>query len=791
VTENNRITTTLLFRQPGRLRGLENVPGELIKAAARFWFGTASNKMTKDERMQALATLFQDRNHLQAGLNSLSGPEKQVLAIFKLYGGVMSGTLLKCEVLARGLAAAPQPTMRYSRRPSDDPVDQLAAKMCCQSIVPGYPFKFDWFHSVGSVAYPELLVHPAVLDLIKPIEPLGLAKSDPAKAPASPNRRPAAATALDLTIVAEALDALGSWPIKRSGEPAGTVRKRLARAFVPDEKDPLIPPDPAVLYYELLRQLGTLLEDRDEATLDRQAVQRHLCSPGDLQAWHWVRAWMSGRLWHDGVGAASEPRRGLGSLPVALEKREQAREVLVWGLARVARGDNQWLDLETFLADLWEFIGNVPIRLLGKPYRWQPNFARPAAQGAFIQSSEQRRANWLAGSGVWAANAIMVTLAHLGLVERGGDGHAVRYCFRLTDLGRAVFGAPAQPSIEPGHEHKFLVIQPNFEILAYLDGADVAAIWPLAAMARRTSSSAEHIQTFALSADSVYRALEAGMSAASIHQFLQRHGKNAVPNNVAQTLTEWARRRESLVIRTNVILAAAPKDKTLDDAGLPEVRRIGEHYRLLTQAPTFGPPGWSMHDLDRFQIDRPLAIDDVGRIEALQEISLVARARLAQFTEPVAAGWRIVAASIRRARQRGLTLNRIRSWLEQLVTNDLPAIVETMIENWAGLGERVFLGRVVMLQVSGAACAALRASPQFDQFYIAHLPPDWFIIAKDKQQEIREKLEELGFQLSNRVELQDHSILVEPDEEPAASRPRKSQTGVRERGRVGTRSPGE
>ena len=68
----------------------------------------------------------------------------------------------------------------------------------------------------------------------------------------------------------------------------------------------------------------------------------------------------------------------------------------------------------------------------------------------------------------------MVTLVALGLVERArlGEGPAAPLGFRLTELGRAVFGAPeVAPPPEPA-ERRCLVIQPNFDVVAYLDQAD-------------------------------------------------------------------------------------------------------------------------------------------------------------------------------------------------------------------------------------------------------------------------------------------------------------------------------
>src|SRR5438445_12311392 len=87
------------------------------------------------------------------------------------------------------------------------------------------------------------------------------------------------------------------------------------------------------------------------------------------------------------------------------------------------------------------------------------------------------RAFWLADEGVWAANAVMVTLVTLGLVERGETrGRKTRPCFRLTELGRAVFGAPEIEPVPKAGKGRFLAVQPNLEIVAYLESADASQI---------------------------------------------------------------------------------------------------------------------------------------------------------------------------------------------------------------------------------------------------------------------------------------------------------------------------
>src|SRR5438034_6333117 len=102
---------------------------------------------------------------------------------------------------------------------------------------------------------------------------------------------------------------------------------------------------------------------------------------------------------------------------------------------------------------------------------------------------------WFAREGVWAANAIMVTLVALGMVERGQtDGKKSRPCFRLTELGRAVFGAQEIEAGKKQGESRFLTVQPNLEVVAYLDSAGAPQICTWTRFAAR-SRAGWHVRT--------------------------------------------------------------------------------------------------------------------------------------------------------------------------------------------------------------------------------------------------------------------------------------------------------
>ena len=163
----------------------------------------------------------------------------------------------------------------------------------------------------------------------------------------------------------------------------------------------------------------------------------------------------------------------------------------------------------------------------------------------------------------------MVTLVALGLVERGrlGRAGAGPHVFRLTDIGRAVFGAPevAPPAAGPAPGGaRFLVVQPNFDLLAYVDQADAASAVLLGRIAESATASSGPVQTFRLTQASVYQAQEGGLGHDQIVAFLEQHAQGTLPANVLRSLADWSQKRESLVIRTGTTLLGFPSEADRD-----------------------------------------------------------------------------------------------------------------------------------------------------------------------------------------------------------------------------------
>jgi hypothetical protein len=324
-----------------------------------------------------------------------------------------------------------------------------------------------------------------------------------------------------------------------------------------------------------------------------------------------------------------------------------------------------------------------------------------------------------------------------------------------------VFGAPERAVVEAAADSRFLTVQPNHEVQAYLDDADASAVWPLAQMARRVSATGGLVQTFALTRDSVYQALESGLTLEEIRQFLLTHSKTGLPDNVARSLSDWGHKREALVLRTEVALGASPPGSGDSFHDAPRGKRVGERFVLLPRTAARGAKGCLVVD----HKDRPhpvWEVDEEGRVSVAKAADSIALARLGQFADPCPGGWQITAASVRRARDRGIPAEQILDWLDGHLANELPPVVETAIRNWSG-ASRVFLGSLLMLQVpEPQACAMILSSRRFRPLLLGHVPPNWFIVQPEKQAELERLLTELGFAVGSSYRL------TEPREGDAA-----------------------
>lgn len=99
---------------------------------------------------------------------------------------------------------------------------------------------------------------------------------------------------MDLWQVAMELWDMGAWKTVKGGALSKASRNRLTKSvpLASAAHDPLSPPDPESLYYEVLRAMGVLDPQDDPYEVLVERLDQYLQQPAELQGWNWVRAWI-------------------------------------------------------------------------------------------------------------------------------------------------------------------------------------------------------------------------------------------------------------------------------------------------------------------------------------------------------------------------------------------------------------------------------------------------------------------------------------------------------------------
>jgi hypothetical protein len=95
-----------------------------------------------------------------------------------------------------------------------------------------------------------------------------------------------------------------------------------------------------------------------------------------------------------------------------------------------------------------------------------------------------------------------------------------------------------------------LLVQPNFEVLVM--HPDSRAVWHLLLCADLVRH--DRVSVYALSKESVLRARESELTGPQIQEFLAGHSQKAVPQNVVQSISDWARSYKRTLLQKATLL---------------------------------------------------------------------------------------------------------------------------------------------------------------------------------------------------------------------------------------------
>ena len=124
--------------------------------------------------------------------------------------------------------------------------------------------------------------------------------------------------------------------------------------------------------------------------------------------------------------------------------------------------------------------------------------------------------------------------------------------FRLTETARSLLAPDAAlPDQNPAQDNSSaILVQPNFEVLVLQP--DSRVLWTLMRVADLVRH--DRVSAYTINKESVLRAVEAGLSPEEIVRFLDTNTGKRLPQNVSQSICDWARLIKHANIRRLTII---------------------------------------------------------------------------------------------------------------------------------------------------------------------------------------------------------------------------------------------
>jgi hypothetical protein len=704
-----------------------------LKALAKLLGGSGS--LRKDECIRIVLAGLNQPEKVKVLLEHVAPFERATLALLNRLGGLVDERVLGVSLRTLGV---PLPTSAERRADDYD----LIAALKRHGILfyrdgrsrYGYGSSmYDYvFVPVPMLADERLLAQADALEIVPfPISPA--ASPDSIR-----SRRPQNVT-LDLIAVLQAIDSMGGLRLTKSKDRsirAGDLSK-LSRALnweADTSLDGLTFPSAALGYVGAFWRAGIVAEDEGVLRLNRTIdwfaekpyiEQVRLMLNGFVDNVGWDE-WPQQRSWEMTVSSAVVPiaRRALLMVLLALPGSPDSR-------------DGSFYSIDDVCQAWFERVGER--FSLGHDHRYLPYRAYGQTESQYTTEMHKWRAKlrdlWRKRERMWMERAFSTWLYALGLVELGvyeQQGMSVR----LSELGRALLGldeasraslhaAPAPAA----NSQPAWVVQPNFEVLVYLDHVTSRQIAFLEQHAERRQSQ-QHTAQYRLTRESVYRALEGGSTLDRLLDGLQEGSGNPLPQNVAVELRQWAALRDQIALRRVVKLAEfvdeASRQKTIDSGveGEPVgdrflILRPDEHVRASRRVDYAAAPV------------KCLAVTETGRITLdTAQRDLLIEAQLTTWAERISENeWQLSARSVAAACTHGTQVGDLFNLLGQRLTNSMPSLLMVALRAWGGADIPAAIGTATVLRCPSAeAFAAIVGSPRLRRYVRAQLGPDALLV---------------------------------------------------------------
>ncbi|MBM3223069.1 MAG: hypothetical protein FJZ47_04605, partial [Candidatus Tectomicrobia bacterium] len=732
------------------------VSAAALKRIARLWVGTAASKLGKDACIKAICKGLEQPAAVHAMVQQLSDFERAGLGLVSRYGTSAPTEALATELLMLGMPFKDHGgSVPWSMRHGTD-YRALNSLLYQGIVLPqhqhqgyGYPNELhidDYHYS------PKIFAESCVLAEVQTVPPEPLPLTPVAEAEPGIARQPVEVV-LRLIGLVETLRKSGPIPLTTKGrlpKPFLTKLGKLLGWETALAQEPLAPLQDATRFFFWLLSALEFYQFRTDGGMElTAAASTFFGAPYETQALRWVHAYRlltgweeyrTGMVWNDdSYGWYGNKTLGL-------------RAALLLALGALPEVD-AWYNVTELSGAMFDRLGEYfPLGYLPQVY---PVYRTSAAQEVQRQQEwrQQLQKNWERSEQPWISSALTGPLVHLGLVELAASPSSKRpggILFRLTALGRAVLYDTlrghriSRETTAPGPaqaDGQCWIVQPNFDVVVYLDRAAATQLAFMERIAERKPASGA-TALYHLTRDTVYAALESGMTIAVLQDTLGQASAYPVPANVRQMLNEWAARRERLTVYRTAAVVEYPDQASRDAAltsGTCVGQAIGERFVVLAAQPRAlrAVPARSVDYLAPPVRCLQVAEDGTVQIHA-GHADLLIRGEVAAWADPGADDrhWHLTRASVERAVKAGWSAEGIIDSLTQRALRPAaPALLLVAIRAWAGertLPRHVAVAADVLLQIADTNVAqAIASSTMLRPYLRGRLGPQTFLVHRE------------------------------------------------------------
>lgn len=716
-----------------------------IKALARLWGGRSN--ASKAEAIRVIQDGFREPLKIRGAVEALAPWERAALAILHHLGGMTRYDTLGVGLIATGIPLPQNPIS------SQELIKALFKRGLLMSDHPYSPAYFSEYSSHRVWSDIRLINEASTI----PVQPLTLPIL--ATPEHTLSRRPAV-VALDLLGILQAVDQLGGLQLTKSHAIRATeirkLRKTLRWSENNIEVDGFTMLDPTLAWVHALAH-SSLMVPHDERLELRQSVVTFADFPISKQVSIFLYGLINALPWLE-IPSPNPWFDNEGSYRVA------GRLALTIGLMALPTDGRPFYPLDDFDEAFYNRVGPY-FSLDGsssRPYylRYESN---PQAEAKW---RAQRRAAWLKLERQWIEAALTSWLYFLGIVELATDGEHLTG-LRLTELGRNVLHPELAPlpmmadanPITTGDNPPWIV-QPNFDVVVYLDRATPAQLAFLEQHAERQQAH-QHTAHYLLTRQSVYRGLENGSSLEHLLDTLRAGSSSEIPQNIVIEIREWAALRERISAYRRASLLEFSSHKELQAAQKKGLQGsvIAERYLLLIDPSQLNA---QMNGITRIDYSLPLPkylqASEGGQIQIKSKShDLMIAAQIDRWAERTSdKTWQLTPNSVRQAVTSSQKVDQLIRLLNERLSHNLPRLLELAVRSWSGQTDySVELAQVMVLHCANPfVFEAISTSKTFKPYFKGLIFPDILLVDTAQLKAFQKELAWLQLQITPELTVQ-------------------------------------